>query len=306
MVRDLQRDRFLAIDRLPDEPRQKAYERIQKGELHIEQLHTLEDEHPIIIPGGLIHHWVAVIFIPRATLSEALEVLQDYDNQQKIYAPLVQRSKLLERNGNQFRIHLQYCEKSILTAVLNVDSDVSYERLGSTRLQSAARSTRVTEVENLGKSNERELPVGDDHGFLWRFNSYWRVEEKDGGVYIQNESVALTRKVPLIITWLVNPLLNNIPRSILSKLLFGTLEALEKRQSPNDRSIGAIVTSNSPIPSRFEIAGDKRISQHLSKRECLVRSDLYGFYRIESILSVYYYRIANVANLSPIVTTSAQ
>jgi hypothetical protein len=232
MARDLHRDRFLAIDRLPDDRRQKTYERIQKGEIYIEQLHTLEDEHPIDIPSGLIHHWVAVIFIPRATLPEALAVLQDYDNQQKIYAPLVQRSKLLEQHGNQFRIHLQYYEKSIVTAVLNVDSDVNYAQLGSTQFQSAAHSTRVAEVENVGKSNERELPVGDDHGFLWRFNSYWRVEEKDGGVYIQNESIALTRKVPLIITWLVNRLLNNIPRSILSKLLLGTLEALEKRQRP--------------------------------------------------------------------------
>ena len=232
MARDLQRDRFLAIDRLPDERRQKAYERIQKGEIYIEQLRTLEDEHPIDIPSGLIHHWVAVIFVPRVTLSEALAVLQDYNSQQTLYAPLVQRSKLLEQSGNEFRIHLQYYEKSIVTAVLNVDSDVNYAQFGSTRFQSAARSTRVAEVENLGKSNERELPVGDDHGFLWRFNSYWRVEEKEGGVYIQNESIALTRKVPLIITWLVNPLLNNIPRSILSKLLFGTLEALEKRQRP--------------------------------------------------------------------------
>ena len=29
--------------------------------------------------------------------------------------------------------------------------------------------------------------------------------------------------------------------------------------------------------SQSEIVGGKRISQHLSKRECLVRSDLYGF-----------------------------
>lgn len=226
MAHDLQRDRFLAFDRLPDAHRLKAYDRVQNGELYIEQLRTLEDEHPIDIPGGLIHHWVAVIFVPGVTLSEALAVLRDYDNQQNIYKPDVHRSRLLEQNGNEFKIYLQYYEKYIVTVVLNVDSDVNYAQFGSTRFQSAARSTRVAEVENLDKPNEGELPVGNDHGFLWRFNSYWRVEEKDGGVYLQNESVALTRRVPPILAWLVNPLLKTIPWNILSKLLFGTREAL--------------------------------------------------------------------------------
>jgi hypothetical protein len=42
-----------------------------------------------------------------------------------------------------------------------------------------------------------------------------RFEEKDGGVYVQVESIGLSRAVPAIIGWLVNPLLRSIPRGTL-------------------------------------------------------------------------------------------
>ena len=211
MEDDLRHDHFLAIDRLADLRQQKAYRRVQNGALYIQKLRTLEDGRAIEIPSGLIHHWVAVIFVPGIKLSEALAVLQDYDNHQDFYNPEVRKSQLLERNGNDFKIYLQFYEKSIVTAVFNANFDVTYAQFGSTQFDSASRSTRIVEIEDLGKPNERELPVGKDRGFLWRLNSYWRVEEKDGGVYLQNESVALTRRVPRfwrgwsILCWRASP-----------------------------------------------------------------------------------------------------
>jgi hypothetical protein len=89
-------------------------------------------------------------------------------------------------------------------------------------------STRLTEVQNAGQADEHELPVDDAHGYLWRLYSYWRFEEKDGGVYVQLESIGLSRAVPAIIGWLVNPLLSSIPRGILSSLLGATRAAVAK------------------------------------------------------------------------------
>ena len=31
---------------------------------------------------------------------------------------------------------------------------------------------------------ERERPVGNDGGYLWRLYTYWRLQERDGGVYL--------------------------------------------------------------------------------------------------------------------------
>jgi hypothetical protein len=37
-------------------------------------------------------------------------------------------------------------------------------------------------VDDPAEPDEREREPGHDHGFLWRLNSYWRFEERDGGV----------------------------------------------------------------------------------------------------------------------------
>lgn len=102
---DLRKGYFLVIDGLPDPARRETYARLRRGEIHIEQLRTKEDSHPIPIPGGLVHHWLGAIFIPGATLSQVVALLQDYDNHKNVYEPDVRRSKLLERNGNEFRTY---------------------------------------------------------------------------------------------------------------------------------------------------------------------------------------------------------
>lgn len=120
------------MDRFPDASRQQAYPRLCQGQVYIEQLHTKEEGRSIQIPGGLVHHWAGVIFIPGATLSPVLAVLQDYDHHKNVYKPDVRRSKLLEHNGNEFRIYLQFCRTSIVTVVINANFDAHYTMSGPT------------------------------------------------------------------------------------------------------------------------------------------------------------------------------
>jgi len=63
---------------------------------------------------------------------------------------------------------------------------------------------------------------------LWRLYSYWRLEERDGGVYVELESIGLSRSVPVFFAWLVNPLLKSLPKSYLSRVLNSTRTALTK------------------------------------------------------------------------------
>jgi hypothetical protein len=81
---------------------------------------------------------------------------------------------------------------------------------------------------NPGSPNEHERADGNDHGYMWRLYSYWRLEEKDGGVYVENESITLTRTVPALLAWLVNPLTKSIPRDILLHTLTDTRKAVTK------------------------------------------------------------------------------
>jgi hypothetical protein len=224
-------NRFLTIDRLPDLQRQEIYGQLQRGQIYIEELRTQEDHRPIRVPSGLIHHWVGVIFIPKATLAETLAVLNDYENEPEIYKPAIRRAKLIEQNGNQSKVYQQLFNKSIITVVLNGYFDVIETPIGPTRSESASRSTRIAEVVNPGDPDEHERPEGNDHGYMWRLNSYWRLEEKDGGVYVQNQSITLTRGIPVLLAWLINPLTKSIPRDVLSHMLTDTQKAVLKTRT---------------------------------------------------------------------------
>jgi hypothetical protein len=104
-------------------------------------------------------------------------------------------------------------------------------QFGSSRFQTVSRSTRIAEVENPDSPNEHEKTVGNDHGYMWRLYTYWRIEEKDGGVYVQNESVSLSRTVPALLALVVNPLVKSIPRNVLIHLLTDTRNAVEKAEA---------------------------------------------------------------------------
>ena len=218
---------FLFVDELPETRRWEAYAQLRKGQVLVKRVNT-KAEGPIEVPQGLIHDWIGVLFIPNTSLSQTLAVVQDYDNHQNIYKPEVRHSKLLSRNGDNFKVFVQLYKKSLVTVVINADFDINYERLGTNRAVSRSYSTRLAEVQNAGQTDEHEMPVDDAHGYLWRFYSYWRFEEKDGGVYVQIESIGLSRAVPTIIGWLVNPLLRSIPRGTLSSLLGATRAAIAK------------------------------------------------------------------------------
>jgi len=221
------RQPFLWIDRMPEQTREVFYTKLREGQVYVEHLETDQNGESIEIPDGLVHHWVGIVFIPGATLQRTMAVLQDYDNHQITYGPYIRRSKLLRRDGNNFDVFLQFYRKAIVAVVLDAEFQVHYaQQVDPARIQSRSYSTRIAEVENPGQPNEKEKPAGKDHGYLWRLYTYSHLEEKDGGVYFQLESIALTRRVPVGLGWLINPFLKRIPRESLSMLLSATRKAV--------------------------------------------------------------------------------
>ncbi|MGH9500291.1 MAG: hypothetical protein ACRD3L_14210 [Terriglobales bacterium] len=220
---------FLRLEKLPAQDRNAAMVRLKDGEI----AKALADNgKPIAVPGGLIHDWLGMVFIPGATLAQTLAFLEDYDNQYKFYAPEVQQSKLIDRQGDHFRIFLRLRKTKVITVVLNSEYDVRYSRLDEDHAISESRSTRIAEVENAGKPSEKEKPVGNDSGFLWRLNSYWRFQQADGGVYVELEAISLTRDIPVGLGWLVTPFVTSIPKEsviyTLSKTRQGILGQRER------------------------------------------------------------------------------
>jgi hypothetical protein len=222
---------LLWIDGLPESERTKAYEDLKRGAVKMRKLETLDNGRAIETPGGLIHHWVGLAFIPGAKLQDVLEVLQDYNQHAVYYAPDVERSKLEWRDGDHFRVFLRFRRHKVVTVVLNTEHDVHYFRDSATRAHSRSSAVRIAQVENAGKNDEREKTPGDDDGFLWRMETWWRMVESDRGVYVQSEVVSLTRSIPAGLGWLIGPFVTSIPKETLAFTMEATRKAVVAKRS---------------------------------------------------------------------------
>jgi hypothetical protein len=220
--------RFLSVGGSGD-PSRTLLADLKAGKLVIERLETRENGQAIDAPDGLIHHWLGVVFVPGKTLSEAVHLLQDYDRHARIYRPAVAQSRLLEQSGDTYRVFLRFFMKKVIAVTLNSEHQARFTQIDARRAHSRVVSTRIREVEDPGTPSERELPVEDGGGFLWRINSYWRFLERDGGVYVQCESVSLTRGIPFGLAWAVGPFVTSIPRESLTFTLETTRAALARR-----------------------------------------------------------------------------
>ena len=217
---------FLWMDALGEGERVRHSAELKRGEVKIEQLETRDGGAKISCPAGMIHHWRGLVFIPKANLQNVLDVVQDYDHHAEYYAPDVDRAKIESREGDHFVAFLRFRRHKVITVVLNTEHDVRYFRDAPGRAHSRSSATRIAEVENAGKENEREKPPGDDGGFLWGMETWWRMEERDGGVYVQSEVVSLTRDIPTGLGWLIGPFVTSIPKETLTFTLEATRRAV--------------------------------------------------------------------------------
>jgi len=196
---------------------------VRKGAIIVE---LYSGERPLQIPDGLIHDWIGVVCIPGTTVDKTLALLQNYDNHKNIYQPEVIASKLISREGNDFQIYLRLRKKKIITVILDTDHDVHYFAANSTRWACHSRTTRISEVEDAGKSTEKVRPPDTGHGFLWRLNSYWRFEEGEDCTYVECRAISLTRDVPSALAWIIEPIILKLPRESLKATLEATRRAL--------------------------------------------------------------------------------
>ena len=124
---------FLYIDAASPHDRQEALATLKQGEDYIVLLRTLDTSgRKIEAPRGLIHHWLGIVFIPGTSIGRVLSHVQDYNHHEDYYKPEVIRSRLVSRNGNDFKILLRFRETKVLTVTLDTDHDVRYSRVDAT------------------------------------------------------------------------------------------------------------------------------------------------------------------------------
>ena len=198
--------------------------KLRDGEANIEAVNAARN---VNAPGAMIQDWVGTMFMPGATLTQVQSVLRDYTNYKNYYRPKVIESRELAHNGNEYDVLLRLYEKHILTIVLNSTYHIRYEVPDPNHLIVSSHSTHLGEVRNPGKSYSAEVAQGEDSGFLWRLNSYWRFEAGDGGVYARCEAISLSRDVPAGLGWMLKGFLETFPKESMMNTLRGTRDAVQ-------------------------------------------------------------------------------
>jgi hypothetical protein len=204
--------------------------RLRRGELLVEQVTPAGGAE---LPGALLHHWRGTVFVPGATAAEVERLMRDFADYPKVYTPEVLQARVVLQRGDRVQVEMRVLQKHVITVVMDTAYDVEFGRLDATHGFSLSRSTRVAEVEGAGTAKERTLKAGEEHGFLWRQNTYWSWEESDGGVVLQVESVSLSRGIPQGLGWAVAPFVESVPRESVEFTLRATCAAVGLTSHPS-------------------------------------------------------------------------
>ncbi|HTZ56566.1 MAG TPA: hypothetical protein VMB49_00645 [Acidobacteriaceae bacterium] len=213
---------FLWMDEEPDRAR-----RVRNGEILIAPMNGSGRTE---VPNGLIHHWIGAAFFPDTTIEKVFATMEEYSCYKEFYKPTVIDSKLISRESTQSSFSMRWLRNALwVTAVVDADYRAYYVRRNERSRYGFVWSIRLQEVVNYGQTSEAMLPAGTGSGFIWRLFSISRFEECDGGVYVEVEAMALSRRVPGCLRWLVNPLIDRLSQGALTTSLSQTRDAVRSR-----------------------------------------------------------------------------
>jgi hypothetical protein len=224
-----QEDPFLAIDAFPSE-----VAKLRQGDILAS---PTASNVPIKVPAGLIHDWTGAIFIPNTTLHDVFQVVRDYGQYKTVYHPSVVSAKPMKTGEWEDRFSLVLMNKSFFAkSALDSDYHSTFIRLDDQRWYSISETTRIQEIAEYGAPSQYLIPEDHGTGIIWRLHSIARYQERDGGVYIELEAIALSRDIPGGLRWMVEPIVRRVSRSSLVVSLQETADAVRSSTNMISRS----------------------------------------------------------------------
>lgn len=182
---------------------------------------------PMKVASGLIHDWMGAAFIPNATLDEVLPLVRNYDRYKIFYQPNVVDSKTMSTTESKDEFSMVIMNRFMVArTALDSDYETSYIRVDAHRWYSISDATRIQEIADYDTPSQHVLPEDHGTGLIWRLHSFTRFEERDGGVYIEIEVVALSRDIPAALRWIIDPIVRRVSRFSLAASLRETESAV--------------------------------------------------------------------------------
>lgn len=209
---------FLSVDESPE-----TRWRVRNREL------VITNHDPRKVPQGLIHDWLGVMFIPNASLDQVMGVLNSYDRYSHIYKPLIRKTSVIEQAGDTVRLNIIAVQKALsVTAAVEMDEEIQTTRLAPNRVCITANAVRIEEIANYGQPSEHAFSKARRPGYVWRAFIVQRLEQRDGGVYFELETISLSRAIPVEVRWLIKPLTDDLPRKMMTDILEETRTAVQQ------------------------------------------------------------------------------
>ena len=203
---------------------------------------------PRPVPSGLIHDWNGEAFIPNTTLPDVLRVVRDYGCYKEIYHPAVVDSRAIATGELHDQFSMLLANKSLISkTALDTEFRSSYFRVSDQHWYGVSESTRIQEVADYGTGGQHLLREDEGTGLIWRAYSITRFAEHDGGVYIELETIVLSRDIPVAFRWIVAPIARRVARESLLTSLRQTKDAVRSVATLGTQSAKSDRCSNGTI-----------------------------------------------------------
>jgi hypothetical protein len=164
----------------------------------------------IDVPSGTISEWSGSILIPNRTVSEVVDTLVLSPS---LPAPQeVVEARVLSRDGDTLRTYMRLVRKMLVTVTYDTEHEVRYTRVSPVLATSRSVATKIAETN------------GEDRGFMWRLQSYWRYRQVGNDVRIDMRSLTLSRSTP----WMLKPIASPIVDRIGRESVRSTLDAVAR------------------------------------------------------------------------------
>ena len=242
-------DKFLALEFQAEDSVNKDRRELVSGEIPITKVKSVDGRgRSIEVPDGLIHHWRGSVFIPGVTLDEVYARVENPSVEDTRQEDVLD-SAVLERDSESLRLYLKLQRSVIIQVVYDTEHQVHFQRPDDDKAWSRSTATKIAELEDPQTPQEKEKPQGNDRGFLWRLNSYWRYQEVDGGVIVELESMTLSRSIPAVFRILVNPIINKVARESMERTLDSMRTRLTRGHNAGADNTSASLKDHQSLPA---------------------------------------------------------
>ena len=168
---------WLWVDGLPERERDEAYLALRRGEVKIRKLETLDGGAPVACPGGLIHHWVGAIFIPKAGVDDVLKTCRTTNITRVITRRMSSARNCWPGTGTGFGSFCDFGARRSLPWCSIPSTRCTMCAMPPDLAHGGSSAIRIAQVENAGGSRRareaaREMTM--DLCGRWRRGGGWR------------------------------------------------------------------------------------------------------------------------------------